>query len=151
LTVPGQINTGAIGGAGNDQPRDVHTLNNAVTFVNGSHTIKAGGEFRLYRFYPFQFFTPQGSFSFDRTFTRGTIGATSFRRRAARGFRPSRRFLLGLPSSGNREVITPLTIYKNTARVSSRRLQSSPQSDAESRLCAYEIETGNGRVESKHH
>jgi hypothetical protein len=111
LTVPGQINTGAIGGAGNDQPRDVHTLNNAVTIVKGSHTIKAGGEFRLYRFYPFQFFTPQGSFSFDRTFTRGPIGATSFPD-AQRAGSALASFLLGLPSSGNREVITPLTIYK---------------------------------------
>ncbi len=111
LTVPGQINTGAIGGAGNDQPRDVHTLNNSVTIVSGTHTIKAGGEFRLYRFYPFQFFTPQGSFSFDRTFTRGPIGATSFAD-VQRAGSALASFLLGLPSSGNREVITPLTIYK---------------------------------------
>lgn len=111
LTVPGQINTGSIGGAGNDQPRDVHTLANAVTFVSGSHTIRTGAEFRLYRFYPFQFFTPQGSFSFDRTFTRGPVATASYTDPQRAGSALA-SFLLGLPSGGNREVITPLTIYK---------------------------------------
>jgi hypothetical protein len=111
LTVPGQLTSGTIGGAGNNQPRDVHTFANAVTIVRGAHTIKTGAEFRLYRFYPFQYFTPQGSFSFDRTFTRGPIGTASYTNAATAGSALA-SFLLGLPSSGNREVITPLTIYK---------------------------------------
>ena len=111
LTVPGQINSSSIGGAGNNQPRDVHTLADALTFVRGKQTIKAGGEFRLYRFYPFQYFTPQGSFSFDRTFTRGPVPTASYTQAATAGSALA-SFLLGLPSSGNREVITPLTIYK---------------------------------------
>ena len=111
LTVPGQINSGSIGGAGNNQPRDVHTLANAVSAVRGSHTLKAGGEFRLYRFYPFQFFTPQGSFSFDRTFTRGPVASVSNTIAATSGSALA-SFLLGLPSSVSREIITPLTIYK---------------------------------------
>jgi len=110
-TVPGQLNTGSIGGAGNNQPRDVHTVANAMTFVSGTHTVKAGGEFRLYRFYPFQYFTPQGSFSFDRTFTRGPIGSVSNTVTATSGSALA-SFLLGLPSSVSREVITPLTINK---------------------------------------
>jgi hypothetical protein len=112
LTVPGQINTGSIGGAGNNQPRDVHTVANAVTFVRSSHTIRAGGEFRLYRFYPFQYFTPQGSFSFDRTFTRGPVAPSTLANTVTGSGSALASFLLGLPSSGNREVVTPLSIYK---------------------------------------
>ncbi len=111
LTVPGQINSSSIGGAGNNQPRDVHTLANAVAIARGAHTIRTGAEFRLYRFYPFQYFTPQGSFSFDRTFTRGPVPTVSYTNAATAGSALA-SFLLGLPSSGNREVITPLSIYK---------------------------------------
>lgn len=110
-TLPGQINSSSIGGAGNNQPRDVHTIANAVTIVSGSHTIKTGGEFRLYRFYPFQYFTPQGSFTFDRVFTRGPVGTVSYTDAATAGSALA-SFLLGLPASGNREAITALSIYK---------------------------------------
>ena len=143
LTLPGQINTGAIGGAGNDQPRDVHTLANAVTLVRGSHTIKTGGEFRLYRFFPFQYFTPQGSFSFDRTFTRGPQAAISYANSATAGSALA-SFLLGLPSSGNREVITPLTIYK---KYSAGFVQDDYKIRRNLTLnlgLRYEIETGTG-------
>ncbi len=143
LTVPGQVNTGSIGGAGNNQPRDVHTLANAVTLVRGSHTIKAGGEFRLYRFYPFQYFTPQGSFSFDRTFTRGPVGTVSNTIAATSGSALA-SFLLGLPSSGNREVITRLTIYK---KYSAGFVQDDYKIRRNLTLnlgLRYEIETGTG-------
>jgi hypothetical protein len=117
LTVPGQlngtdINNSVIGGAGNNQPRDVHTVADAVTIVRGSHTIKTGGEFRLYRFYPFQFFTPQGSFSFDRTFTRGPIAPSGLAETVSGSGSALASFLLGLPSGGNREAVTALSIYK---------------------------------------
>ncbi len=112
LTVPGQINSATIGGAGNNQPRDVHTLADAVTIVRGSHTVKTGGEFRLYRFYPFQYFTPQGSFSFDRTFTRGPIAPSGLAETVSGSGSALASFLLGLPSSGNREAVTALSIYK---------------------------------------
>ena len=109
-TLPGQINSDTIGGAGNNQPRDVHSINNSVTFVTGSHTVKAGGEYRLLRFFPFQYFTPTGSFTFNRTFTRGPNAAISYSNEAASGSALA-SFLLGLPSGGNREAISPLTIY----------------------------------------
>ena len=143
LTVPGQVNTGSIGGAGNNQPRDVHTLANAVTLVRGSHTIKAGGEFRLYRFYPFQYFTPQGSFSFDRTFTRGPVGSVSSTVAATSGSALA-SFLLGLPSSVSREVITPLTIYK---KYSAGFVQDDYKIRRNLTLnlgLRYEVETGTG-------
>ncbi len=111
LTVPGQLNSGSIGGAGNNQPRDVHTIANGVTIVRKNHTFKTGGEYRLYRFYPFQYFTPQGSFTFDRIWTRGPVGGTSFTVANTAGSALG-SFLLGLPASGNREAVTPLSIYK---------------------------------------
>lgn len=109
-TLPGQINSDTIGGAGNDQPRDTHTLNNSVTIVRGSHTIKTGGEYRLLRFYPFQFFNPTGNFTFDRTFTRGPVGTASYANPATAGSALA-SFLLGLPSQAQREAIAPITIY----------------------------------------
>ncbi|MEP7038086.1 MAG: hypothetical protein ABI891_07060, partial [Acidobacteriota bacterium] len=146
LTVPGQINSSSIGGAGNNQPRDVHTLANAVTFVRGIHTIKAGGEFRLYRFYPFQYFTPQGSFSFDRTFTRGPVPTVSYTTAATAGSALA-SFLLGLPSSGNREVITPLSIYK---KYSAGFVQDDYKIRRNLTLnlgVRYEVETGTGEAQ----
>lgn len=112
LTVPGQVNSSSIGGAGNNQPRDVHTIADAVTNVRGAHTFKSGGEYRLYRFYPFQYFTPQGSFSFDRVFTRGPVATNTAANTVSGSGSALASFLLGLPSSGNREAITPLSIYK---------------------------------------
>jgi hypothetical protein len=109
-TLPGQINSDTIGGAGNNQPRDTHTLNNSVTIIRGGHTIKTGGEYRLLRFYPFQFFNPTGNFVFDRTFTRGPVGTTSYTNPATAGSALA-SFFLGLPSQAQREAIAPITIY----------------------------------------
>lgn len=109
-TLPGQLNTDTIGGAGNDQPRDVHSFNNSVTVITGSHTIKGGGEYRLLRFFPFQFFDPTGQFAFNRIFTRGPNATISYANEAASGSALA-SFLLGTPASGRREAISPLTIY----------------------------------------
>lgn len=99
---PGEITSGQIGGAGNDQPRDTHTAANAMTFLRGNQTWRFGGEYRLLRFFPFQFFTPTGSFTFNRTWTANAAGV---------GGSPLASFLLGLPGSGNQETVVPLTIY----------------------------------------
>jgi hypothetical protein len=108
--LPGEIASGNIGGAGNNQPRDTHTLADAVTWIRGNQTIKAGGEYRLYRFYAFQFFTPTGSFTFDRVWTRGPIPTQSPANLAEAGSSLA-SFLLGLPASGNKETVTPVTIF----------------------------------------
>ncbi len=117
--VPGEITSGQIGGAGNDQPRDTHTIANAMTWVNGNQTWRFGGEYRLLRFFPFQFFTPTGSFTFNRNWTANSAGV---------GGSALASFLLGLPASGNHETVVPLTLYhhygagfvQNDWRVSSR-------------------------------
>ncbi len=147
LTVPGQINSSSIGGAGNNQPRDVHTLADAMTFVRGKHTIKAGGEFRLYRFYPFQYFTPQGSFSFDRIFTRGPVPTVSYTQAATAGSALA-SFLLGLPSSGNREVITPLSIYKKYGGAFVQDDWKVRRNLTLNLGVRYEVETGTGEAQS---
>lgn len=117
-TLPGQINANAIGAVGNEQPRDVHTLNNSVNIVSGAHSIKFGGEYRLLRFFPFQFFNPSGNFTFNRNFTRlsSNVAATNslinplFNDVAVSGSALA-SFLLGLPSQAQREAIAPITIY----------------------------------------
>ena len=41
-----------------------------MVLVHGRQNIKFGAEYRLYRFYPFQVFSPTGSFSFGQSFTQ---------------------------------------------------------------------------------
>jgi Carboxypeptidase regulatory-like domain/TonB dependent receptor len=108
-TLAGEITSGQIGGAGNNQPRDTHTFADGITFVKGNQTIKIGGEYRLYRFYPFQFFNPTGNFSFNRVWTRGPIGTTVPTIAADSGSSLA-SFFLGLPSGGVQEAVAPATI-----------------------------------------
>ena len=118
-SVPGELSAGQIGGAGNNQPRDTHTAANAMTLIKGNQTLRFGGEYRLLRFFPFQFFTPTGSFSFGRGWTATATGV---------GGSSLASFLLGLPATGNQETIVPLTLYhhygaaffQNDWRVNSR-------------------------------
>ena len=41
------------GTAYNNQPRDTQGFQNNILYARGSHTMKMGGEYRLYRFYPY--------------------------------------------------------------------------------------------------
>ena len=111
LTQAGEITNGFIGGSGNDQSRDTHNASDSITYVRGSHTFRAGAEYRLYRFYPFQFLTPDGSFSFNRFATRGptpALAAGSLTESTGSSFAS---FLLGIPSGITQEVVKPITIY----------------------------------------
>jgi hypothetical protein len=109
-TPAGEITSGQIGGAGNNQPRDTHTIANAMTLVAGSQTIKFGGEYRLYRFYPFQFFNPTGSFTFNRAFTRGP-NPNAVPNNVADSGSSLASFFLGLPAGGAYEAVAPATIF----------------------------------------
>ncbi len=110
-TPAGEITSGFIGGSGNDQARDTHNASDSITYVRGSHTFRAGAEYRLYRFYPFQFLTPDGSFSFNRFATRGptpALAAGSVVESTGSSFAS---FLLGIPSGITQEVVQPISIY----------------------------------------
>ncbi|HEX8288911.1 MAG TPA: carboxypeptidase-like regulatory domain-containing protein [Pyrinomonadaceae bacterium] len=108
----GELATGLVGGAGNDQPRDTHSAGDSMTYISGAHTIRFGGEYRLYRFYPFQFNTPTGSFTFSRAATAGPIvtPSTAITPIEAAGSSLA-SFLLGIPSGISREVQVPITVY----------------------------------------
>ncbi|MBA4182735.1 MAG: carboxypeptidase regulatory-like domain-containing protein [Acidobacteria bacterium] len=108
-TLAGEITGGQIGGSGNDQARDTHNASDSVTWLRGSHTFRLGAEYRLYRFYPFQFLTPTGSFSFNRLATRGpTLTAPTPAEASGSSFAS---FLLGIPSGITQEVVAPISIY----------------------------------------
>jgi hypothetical protein len=110
---PGEIGTGVIGGAGNNQPRDTHMLADSVTWVTGSHTFRVGAEYRLYRFYPYAFgnlASPTGTFAFTRAATAGPVPTATVSPTEAAGSSLA-SFLLGIPSSINREYQAPITIY----------------------------------------
>jgi hypothetical protein len=110
-TPAGEITTGQIGGTGNNQSRDTHNLSDSVTWVAGAHNVRVGAEYRLYRFYPFQFIQPTGSFSFNRFATRGptpALAAGSIGESTGSSFAS---FLLGIPSGITQEVVKPITVY----------------------------------------
>jgi hypothetical protein len=113
-TPAGEVTANQIGGAGNDQPRDTHMVADSVTLIRGNHTIKTGAEYRLYRFYPFQYFAPTGSYSFSRGFTSGPDPTAAVTPATAAGSSMA-SFLLGIPSGGSQEVVAPLTIYHHYA------------------------------------
>jgi len=57
------------GTAFNHQPRNTQGLQNNLVWVHGKHTLKMGGEYRLYRFYPFQVANPTGAYNFNQFYT----------------------------------------------------------------------------------
>lgn len=57
------------GTAFNNQPRDTQGLQNNLLYARGHHTMKMGGEYRLYRFYPYQVSNPTGAYTFNQFYT----------------------------------------------------------------------------------
>src|SRR5262245_18846365 len=105
-----EITAGQIGGSGNNQPRDTQTFADAVTWLKGAHTVKFGAEFRLLRFFAFQYNNPAGSYNFARSQTRGSnpnVTPTNILETGS----SFASFLLGIPSSGSKEQVTPITLY----------------------------------------
>lgn len=108
----GEIAASQIGGAGNNQPRDTTSVADSVVYLRGNHTFKFGGEYRLYRFYPFQFNTPTGSYTFSRSATAGPVVSTSAVVSPVEAAGSSlASFLLGIPSGISREVQVPITVF----------------------------------------
>ncbi|MFN7930994.1 MAG: carboxypeptidase regulatory-like domain-containing protein [Blastocatellia bacterium] len=105
-----EITGGQIGGSGNNQPRDTQTVAEALTWLRGGHNVKFGGEYRLIRFFAFQFNNPAGTYTFSRTQTRGPVPTNTPTNvnDTGSGFAS---FLLGIPSSGSKEQLTPITAY----------------------------------------
>ncbi|MGH9841909.1 MAG: TonB-dependent receptor domain-containing protein [Blastocatellia bacterium] len=107
---PSEITASQIGGSGNNQPRDTQTVADAVTWLKGAHTFKFGAEFRLLRFFAFQYNNPAGTYSFARGQTRGPNPNTTPTNILETGSSFA-SFLLGIPSSASKEQVTPITIY----------------------------------------
>ncbi|HEY8562515.1 MAG TPA: carboxypeptidase regulatory-like domain-containing protein [Pyrinomonadaceae bacterium] len=113
LTPAGELTSSQIGGSGNNQARDTHNISDSVTWVTGKHTFRFGAEYRLYKFYPYQFGTaasPTGSFSFNRITTRGPVPSVSPTVAEAAGSSLA-SFFLGIPSGITQEISTPITIF----------------------------------------
>jgi outer membrane receptor protein involved in Fe transport len=108
--IPGEITSSQISGGGNNQPRDTQTLADTVSIIRGPHTIRAGGEYRLYRFFANQYNNPDGTFSFNRTFTRGPTPGSGVTNVQETGSSMA-SLLMGLPSGISKENVIPLTLY----------------------------------------
>lgn len=108
--IASEITGGQIGGSGNNQPRDTQTVADSITWLKGKHNAKIGGEYRLIRFFAFQFNNPAGTYTFSRTQTRGPFPNTTPTNvtDTGSGFAS---FLLGIPASGSKEQLTPITVY----------------------------------------
>ncbi|MCX6607441.1 MAG: carboxypeptidase regulatory-like domain-containing protein, partial [Acidobacteria bacterium] len=97
----------AVGGrAYNNQPRDTQGVQNQLVWTRGKHNLRAGGEYRLYRFYPFQVFNPVGSYSFGANFTQQDHLAAA---NPSQGY-PLASFLLGT-GDFSYERVQALTAY----------------------------------------
>lgn len=107
---PSEITGGQIGGSGNNQPRDTQTVADAVTWLKGGHSFKFGGEYRLIRFFAFQFNNPAGTYNFARSQTRGPNPNVTPANILETGSSFA-SFLLGIPSGGSKEQVTPITVY----------------------------------------
>lgn len=107
---PSEITAGQIGGSGNNQPRDTQTVADSVTWLKNAHTLKFGAEYRLIRFFAFQFNNPAGTYNFARSQTRGpnpNVTPTNILETGS----SFASFLLGIPSGGSKEQVTPITVY----------------------------------------
>jgi hypothetical protein len=108
--LPGEITSGEISGGGNNQPRDTQTVADSLTWIRGRHTLKLGGEYRLYRFFAFQYGNPDGTFTFSRTFTIGPSPTATVANAQETGSSLA-TLLMGLPGSISKETDIPLTLY----------------------------------------
>jgi outer membrane receptor protein involved in Fe transport len=108
--IASEISGGQIGGSGNNQPRDTQTVANSLTWINGAHNIKTGAEYRLIRFFAFQYNNPAGTYTFARTQTRGPFPNTTPAAvtDTGSGFAS---FLLGVFNGATKEQNTPITVY----------------------------------------
>jgi len=96
------------GTAFNNQPRDTQGVQNNLVWVRGRHTLKMGGEYRLYRFYPFQVANPTGLYSFNQFYTASDqIGVA----RPDQGLGLA-SFLLGF-GAFTYEKVEPLSAYQH--------------------------------------
>jgi Carboxypeptidase regulatory-like domain/TonB dependent receptor/TonB-dependent Receptor Plug Domain len=105
-----EITDGQIGGDGNNQPRDTQTIADTMTWLKGAHSVKFGGEYRLIRFFAFQFSNPAGTYDFSRAQTRGPNPAVQPANVLETGSSFA-SFLLGIPSGGSKQQVTPITVY----------------------------------------
>ncbi|MBM3738468.1 MAG: TonB-dependent receptor [Acidobacteria bacterium] len=94
------------GRAYNNQPRDTQGVQEQILWVKARHNIRAGFEWRLYRFYPFQVFDAVGGYSFGSAFTQLDHLAAA---QPTQGMGLA-SFLLGT-GNFNFEHVEPLTAY----------------------------------------
>jgi len=98
----------AFGGSGaNTLPSQSTQLFGSVVTLRGSHTLKAGGDGRLYRLNVTQYANSTGTFSFGNTYVRSSSSASST---VAQG-QDLASFLLGLPTGGSFDINTSSSFY----------------------------------------
>jgi hypothetical protein len=100
VAVSGLSQLGQQTGAGLGQGFTSHNLIGSVTKVLSKHTIKAGGEYRVLPLNQWSEGVPEGSFSFNETWTQ----QNPVKRVATQGFGLA-SLLLGLPNSGSQSLL----------------------------------------------
>lgn len=98
------------GTAFNNNPRDTQGVQNNLIYAAGKHSLKMGGEYRLYRYFFFQVSNPTGIYSFSKNFTQPDQIAAN-RPEQGLGFAS---LLLGT-GNFNYERVDPVTSYKHYA------------------------------------
>ncbi len=96
------------GTAFNNQPRDTQGVQENLVYAAGRHTMKMGGEYRLYRFYPYQVSNPTGAYGFSQNYTASDQLGTA---RPEQGLGLA-SFLLGF-GSFSYEKVEPLSAFQH--------------------------------------
>jgi len=144
VDIGGNVSVIGLGGRGyNNQPRDTESVSEGMLKVVGNHTLHFGAEFRQYRFYPFQIFSPTGDYGFGAGYTQANpLKSSSF---SGLGFAT---FLLGA-TNGSIEYQTPLTIFHHyVAGYAEDNWRVTPKLTVNTGL-RWELETGTAEAHDR--
>jgi len=97
ITIDGYAGLGFSGGSGSDAKTQNHFLSSQATHTRGTHTLRFGGEFRVYQDNAYTYGQVSPSMSFATTWTRGPLDSSA----ASPIGQGMASFLLGLPAGGS--------------------------------------------------
>ena len=130
ISVSGYASLGGVNHS-NNTPTDIHEAAVNVTTVAGSHTLRYGFAYRIYRRNNFNLGNSSGSLNFDTTWTRGPLDNSP--RRLRRSDRVSPLFFTDCPERQLPDQRLLRGAVHRSGAVSPERLEGEPEADAEPR------------------
>lgn len=97
ITIDGYAGIGFSGGSGSDAKTQNHFVSSQATWTRGKHTLRFGGEYRVYQDNTYTYGNISPAIAFGTTWTRGPLDSAA----ASPVGQGLASFLLGLPTGGN--------------------------------------------------